>query len=87
MKQNSTLANIISNTFNKDYTASQAVADLEKLMNEATLIEIQHGQDLPRFIELKRLIPVQEKLVQAKLDGNPIFEQLGTLTVSPHTDN
>jgi hypothetical protein len=87
MKQDSTLTNIISNALNKGYTADQAVADLEKLMNEATLIEFQYGQESPRFIELKRLILVQKKLVKAKLEASPIFEQLGTLKARPHTDN
>ena len=86
MKQGSTFADIISNTFNKDYTAAQAVADLEKLMNESTLLEIQHEQDSPRFIELQKLIPVQERLLRARgLDDNPIFDRLGTLKVTVHT--
>jgi len=70
--------------FNKDYSAGQAVADLEKPMNEATLLELSDAQGSPRFIELQKLIPVQERLVRAKMDGNPIFDRLGTLKVTPH---
>ena len=55
-------------------------------MNEATLLELTHGTHSPRFIELQKLIPVQERLVKAKLDGNPVFERLGTLKVSPQKD-
>ena len=84
---NITIADIMCNAFNKDYTAGQAVADLEKLMNEATLIELTKGPNSPRFIELQKLIPVQEKLMQAKLDNNPIFDRLGTLAAKPHKDD
>lgn len=49
---------IISNAFDKDYSAAQAVDDLETLMNEATLLEFTHGPHSPRFIELRKLIPV-----------------------------
>lgn len=86
MKNNVTFADIVTNAFNKDYTASQAVADLENLMNEATLIELTDGPDSPRFIELQKLRAVQERLVQAKLDKNPIFDRLGSLKVTPHKD-
>jgi len=37
----------LSNAFDKDYSAGQAVADLEKLMNEATLLELTHGSHAP----------------------------------------
>ncbi len=60
----------LSNAFDEDYSAGQAVADLEKLMNEATLLELTHGPHSPRSIELQKLIPVQERLVRAKLDGD-----------------
>ena len=84
MDKNPTLADIITNTLNKDYSAGEAVADLEKLMNEATLMELTEGPDSPRFIELQKLIPIQERLMQAKLDNDPIFDQLGSLKVTPH---
>jgi hypothetical protein len=82
MEKNLNLADIITNTLNKDYSASEAVADFEKLMNEATLIELTDGSDSPRFIELQKLIPVQERLMQAKLDASPIFEQLVYLVIN-----
>lgn len=87
MNKNTYAARIISNAFNKDYTASQAVVDLEKLMNEATLLELTHGPHSPRFIELQKLIPVQERLVQAKMDGNPVFDRFGSLKITPHQDD
>jgi len=86
MNKSPTAATIITNAFDKDYTASQAVDDLEKLMNEATLLELTHGPHSLRFIGLQKLIPVQERLVQAKLDGDPIFKRLGSLKVSPLED-
>jgi hypothetical protein len=82
-----TLPDILSNAFNKDYTADQAVADLTRLMNEATLVEMEHGTDSPQYAELQRLIPVQEKLAKAKLEGHPIFDQLGSLTASARKDD
>ena len=82
-----TLADILSNTFDRNYTADQAVSDLERLMNEATLAEIRYGTDSKQHQELKRLIPVQEKLAKAKLNDDPIFDRLGSLNITPHRDN
>jgi hypothetical protein len=79
-------ATILSNAFDGNYTAGQAVADLERLMNEATLLELSGEQDSPRFIELRKLIPVQERLVKAKMEGAPIFDQLGTLKITVPED-
>jgi len=53
-------------------------------MNEATLLELTQGPHSPRFIELQKLFPVQVRLVKAKLEGNPIFDRLGSLKVTPH---
>ena len=50
-----TLPRVLSNAFNKDNSAGQAVADLEKILNEATLLELSGDQDSPRFIELQKL--------------------------------
>ena len=86
MNTNLTLTDIITNSINKEYTADQAIADLEKLMNEATLLELTHSPHSPRFIELQRLIPVKERLVQTKLDKKPIFDELGSLKVTAHKD-
>ena len=47
-----TAATIISNAFDADYSAGQAIADLEKLMNEATLLELTHGPYSPRFVKV-----------------------------------
>ena len=77
---------VLSRAFDGDYSAAQAVADLERLMNEATLLELTPGPHSPRFIELQKLIPVQERLVRAKMDGDPVFERLGTLKVTVPED-
>lgn len=55
-------------------------------MNESTLFELTHGPHSPRFIELQKLIPVQERLVKAKMEGAPIFDQLGTLKITVPED-
>ena len=81
------LPTILFNAFNKDYTADQAVEDLTRLMNQATLVEIEYGTDSPEYAEIRRLIPVQEKLAKAKLDKHPIFDQLGSLKLTPHKDD
>jgi len=81
-----TLPGIVANSLNQKYTADHAVADLEKLMNEATLIEFEHGTDSSQYIEMQQLVRIQKKLVQAKLDGNPIFDRLGSLKATLHKD-
>jgi hypothetical protein len=42
-----TLTNIICNALNPDYTSTQAADDLSKLINEATLMQIQEETDSP----------------------------------------
>jgi hypothetical protein len=58
------------------------VEDLTRLMNQATLVEMRHGTNSPQHLDMLRLIPVQEKLVKAKLEGHPIFDQLGSLKLT-----
>ena len=82
-----TLPDILSNAFNKDYTANQAVEDLTKLMNEATLVAMEQGTHSTEHTEIQRLIPVQEKLAKAKLEDHPIFDQLGSLTANAYKDD
>ena len=86
MKSKICFTNILSNAFNKDYTAEQAVEDLMRLMNEATLAELRHGTDSPEYTEIARLLPIQEKLAKAKQEGHPIFDQLDSLSLAPHED-
>ena len=81
-----TFAKILCNALDPDYTSTQALDDLSKLMNEATLMEAQGETALPRFTELESIIPVQEKLAKAKLDGHPIFDGLDTLKAEKHND-
>ena len=84
MTQELTFTDILRNALNKDYTADRAMDDLSKLMNDATLMEIQGKTNSPRFAELESLIIVQERLAKAKLDGHPIFDDLGTLNAKTH---
>lgn len=81
------IATIITNAFNKDYTAKEAVDDLEMLMNEATIIELSDGPTSSRFREMIKLINIQEKVVKAKVDSDQVFAQLDTITARQHTDN
>ena len=82
-----TLTNIICNALNPDYTSTQAVDDLNKLINEATLMQIQEETGSPRFTELQSIIPVQERLAKAKLEGHPIFDGLGRLNAESHKND
>ena len=77
-----TLATILANALDKDYSADQAVEDLTRLMNQATLVEIEHGTGSPEHAEVLRLIPAQERLARAKQEGHPIFDQLGSLKLT-----
>ena len=77
-----TFPDILCNAFNQDYTTTQAYDDLHRLMNEATMMQIEGKTDQPRYEELERIIPVQERLAKAKLDGHPIFDQLGSLRLT-----
>ena len=87
MTKELTFASIFCNALDPDYTPDQAVDDLSNLMNEATLMEIEGKTGSPRFAALENIIPIQEKLVKAKLDGNPIFDDLGTLKAEAHKDD
>ncbi len=82
-----TFDNILRNALDSDYTSDRAVDDLGKLTNEATQMQLQGNTDSPRFVELESIIPIQEKLVKAKLDGHPIFDRLGTLNAEVHGDD
>ena len=84
MTQELTFASIFCNALDPDYTSDQAMDDLSRLMSEATQMQNQGQTDSPRFAELENLIPVQEKLAKAKLDGHPIFDGLGTLKAESH---
>jgi hypothetical protein len=87
MAKELTIASILCNAFNQDYTLAQAVDDLSKMVNEATWLQIQGETDTPRFAELERIIPVQERLAKGKIDGHPIFNRLGSLKVKTHKDD
>jgi hypothetical protein len=80
-----TFDSIFCNALDPDYTSDRAANDLAKLMNEATQMQNQGQTDLPRFTELERIIPIQEKLAKAKLDGHPVFDGLGTLKAEKHS--
>ena len=76
-----TLSDVACNAFDKDYSLEQAATDLGKLMTELELIKRRYGADSPRFIELEKIIPVQEKLALGKLHGDQLFAQLDQLGI------
>ena len=76
-----TLADIITNALDKDYSVDQAAVDLGELMTERELIKRRYGIDSPRLAELEKIIPVQEKLALGKLRGDEVFEQLAQLDI------
>ena len=87
MPKELTFTDILRNALDPDYTSDRAVADLGKLTDEATRMQSRGLTDTPRFVELQSIIPIQEKLVKAKLDGHPIFDRLGTLSAEVHGDD
>ena len=76
-----TIADIITNALDKDYSVDQAASDLGELMNELELIKRRYGTDSPRLTELERIIPLQERLALGKLRGEQVFEQLAQLDI------
>ena len=76
-----TIAEIIRNALDKDYSAEQAATDLGELMTERELIKRRYGLDSPRLAELEKIIPIQERLALGKLRGEEVFEQPDHLNI------
>ena len=81
MPRQLTIADIITNALDKDYSVDQAATDLGELMNELELIKRRYGADSPRLTELETIIPVQKKLALGKLRGEQVFELLDQLDI------
>ena len=81
MPRQLTIADIITNALDKDYSVDQAATDLGELMTERELIKRRYGIDSPRLAELETIIPVQERLALGKLRGDQVFEQLAQLDI------
>ena len=81
MSRQLTIADIIRNAIDKDYSMEQAATDLGELMTERELIKRRYGADSPRLAELEKIIPVQERLALGKLRGDEVFEQLEQLNI------
>jgi hypothetical protein len=75
------LADVVSNVFDKDYSLEQAVIDLGELMNERELIKRRFGTGLQRLAELEMIIPLQEKLALGHLQGDQLYAQLDMLGI------
>jgi hypothetical protein len=82
MPRQLTIADIITNALDKDYSVEQATTDLGELMSELELMKRRHGADSPLLTELERMIPLQEMLALGKLRGDQVFEQLDQLGIS-----
>ena len=76
-----TIADIIKNALDKDYSLEQAATDLGELMNELELTKRRYSAGSPRLTELRSIIPVQERLALGKLRGDQVFEQLVQLDI------
>ena len=60
MPRQLTLADIITNALDKDYSLDQAATDLDDLMNERELIKRRYEPGAARLAKLEAIIPVQE---------------------------
>ena len=49
METRYTLPTILAYALDRGYTADCAVEDLTRLMNQATLVEMEHGTDLQEY--------------------------------------
>jgi hypothetical protein len=76
-----TIADIITNVLDKNYSMEQAAMDPGALMNERELIKRRYGPGIRRLTELESLIPLQERLALGKLSGDQLFAQLGQLGI------
>ena len=72
MSRQLTIADIITNALDKDYSMEQAATDLGELMTELELIKRRYGIDSPRLAELEEIITLQEKLALGKLHGDQL---------------
>ena len=81
MPRKLTIADIICNAYDKNYSLEQAAIDLGALITEIELIKHRYNTDSPRFAELKRIIPVQKKLTAGKLHGDQLFAQLDQMAI------
>lgn len=81
MPRQLTLAAIITNALDKDYSVEQAASDLGELMTELELIKRRYASDTACLSELEKIIPVQEQLTLGKLGGDQIFDQLNWLNI------
>jgi len=75
------MTDIIMNALDRDYSLDRAATDLGELMMELELISRIDGPDSPRAMELRKIIPIQEKLALGKLRGDRVFEQLDRLGI------
>lgn len=56
--------------------------DLTTLMNKDALVAMHDAKDSPEYHEITRQIPIQGILVNSKQEGQPIFNQFGTLQLA-----
>jgi len=81
MHRQLTIADVITNALDKDYSVDQAATDLGELMTELESIKRRYGIESPRLAELEEIIPVQERLALGKLRGDEVFEQLDQMGI------
>ena len=81
MPRQLTLADMITNALDKNYSLEQAATHLGELINERGLIRRRYGIGAARLMELEQIIPLQEKLALGKLHSNQLFAQLDRLGI------
>ena len=79
MPKQLTIADIIHNAIDKDYSVENVPTDLGESMNEQELIKRRFGPGTALLKELESIIPLQEKLALGKLGGDQLFDQLDRL--------
>jgi hypothetical protein len=85
MPRQLTLADIICNGLDKDYSVEQAAIDLGALMTERELIKRRYVIKIARLRELERIIPIQEQLALNRLRGDQLSAQLDRLSIRVET--
>jgi len=58
MRSQLTIADIITNALDKNYSVDKTATDLGELMNELELIKRRYGADSTRLTELEKIIPL-----------------------------
>ena len=70
MKNEPSLAQIVVNAFDRDYSLADAASDLGHLILELELEKSSRGENTERAAELRKMISVQKKLALSRSRGD-----------------